>query len=406
MLKAVKSDKTITIFEGPDGSGKTTLAKQYAARTGALYVHFDALYGVQNIHKYFMEAMMPALLGYKSVVLDRCWHSGPIYDLVFRNMEPEDGRQNTEICALLDRAASFCNAVYVKCLPPEDTCIDNWKSRLESELVKSEGKMRAIHKLYKKQDSSVCLPIVVSNYMVPPEKPHTTHLAELSAFIAKRREEVYMTNQPRVHIMVSSSVEKTDVDTMIDVPGVRFHPNSNEYKLAFDFSALCSLDDRPTAEELVNYISADSSNAELVRYFKAIGGSNKQYVFAIGDKATATMEHFMDNIDALDDGSLPPVHTTCLLDVMADSVFRIDHGMLPLNAEVFEAYEATARPEELNKQEDARGSAGPSGPDIKFHEVAPGIHGVTIQFNDMTDLKNLDVEDIVSRLMEGKNDVK
>lgn len=403
MLKAVKSDKTITIFEGPDGSGKTTLAKQYAARTGALYVHFDALYGVQNIHKYFMEAMMPALLGYQSVVLDRCWHSGPIYDLVFRNMEPEEGRQNTEICALLDRAASFCNAVYVKCLPPEDTCINNWKSRLDSELVKSEGKMRAIHKLYRLQDKSVCLPLVVSNYTVPPERPYATHLAELSEFIAKRREEVYMTNQPRVHIMVSSSVEKTDADTMIDVPGVRFHPDSNEYKLAFDFSHLCSLDGEPTAEELVNYIPAGISNAELVQYFKAIGGKNKQYVFAIGDKATETMEHYMENVEALDDGSLPPVHMTCLLDIMADARFRIEHGMLPLRDEVINAYNATARPAEYS----AQGGAGSDRkPEIKLHEIALGIHGVTIQFNDMTDLKNLDIEDIAGRLIKGKNNAK
>lgn len=403
MLKAIKSNKTITIFEGPDGSGKTTLAKQYASNTGALYIHFDALYGVQNIHKYFMEAMMPALLGYQSVVLDRCWHSGPIYDLVFRNMEPEEGRQNTEICALLDRAASFCNAVYVKCLPPEDTCINNWKSRLDSELVKSEGKMRAIHKLYRLQDKSVCLPLVVSNYTVPPEKPYATHLAELSAFIAKRREEVYMTNQPRVHIMVSSSVEKTDADTMIDVPGARFHPDSNEYKLAFDFSHLCSLDGEPTAEELVNYIPAGISNAELVQYFKAIGGKNKQYVFAIGDKATETMEHYMENVEALDDGSLPPVHVTCLLDIMADARFRIEHGMLPLRDEVINAYSATARPAEYG----AQGGAGSDRkPEIKLHEIAPGIHGVTIQFNDMTDLKNLDIEDTIRRLFKGKNNAK
>lgn len=403
MLKAVKSNKTITIFEGPDGSGKTTLAKQYASNTGALYVHFDALYGVQNIYKYFMEAMMPALLGYQSVVLDRCWHSGPIYDLVFRNMEPEEGRQNTEICALLDRAASFCNAVYVKCLPPEDTCINNWKSRLDSELVKSEGKMRAIHKLYRLQDKSVCLPLVVSNYTVPPERPYATHLAELSEFIAKRRKEVYMTNQPRVHIMVSSSVEKTDADTMIDVPGVRFHPDSNEYKLAFDFSHLCSLDGEPTAEELVNYIPAGISNAELVQYFKAIGGKNKQYVFAIGDKATETMEHYMENVEALDDGSLPPVHVTRLLDIMADARFRIEHGMLPLRDEVINAYNATARPAEYS----AQGGAGSDRkPEIKLHEIAPGIHSVTIQFNDMTDIKNLGIEDIVGRLFKDKNNAK
>ena len=405
MLKAVKSNKTVTIFEGPDGSGKTTLAKQYAANTGALYVHFDALYGVENIHKYFMEAMLPALMGYQSVVLDRCWHSGPIYDLVFRNIEPEDGRQNTEICALLDRAAAFCNAVYVRCLPSEDVCINNWKSRLDSELVKSEHKMRAIHKLYAKQDRSVCLPIVESDYTVAPNKPYATHLIELQAAIGKKREEVYMSNQPRVHIMVSSSVEKTDVDTMIDVPGVRFHPDSNEYHLALDFSEFGSWEDEPIAEELVCYLPATMSNAELVQYFKSIGGQHAQYVFAIGDDAAATMQHFMENVEALDDGSLPPVYATNLLDVLADAQFRIGYSMLPLNKEVIKAYEATTKPVEpsTNEEESSATDSTVGQPDIELREVAPGIRGVTIKFNDMTDLKNLDVEDLVSKLIGAKS---
>lgn len=407
MLKAVKSNKTITIFEGPDGSGKTTMAKQFAANIGALYVHFDALYGVKNIHKYFMEAMLPALMGYQSVVLDRCWHSGPIYDLVFRNLEEEEQRQTSEICTLLDRAASFCNAVYVRCLPPEEVCINNWKSRLHEELVQSEHKMHAIHKLYKEQGRSVCLPMVESDYTVAPNKPYATHLIELQAMIAKKREEVYMSNQPRVHIMVSSSQDKTDADTMIDVPGVRFNPQSNEFKLATAFGEFGSWENEPVTEELVNFIPANSSNAELVQYFKAIGGQAPQYVFAIGDDATCTMEHFMENVEALDDGSLPPVYATNLLDVLADEHFRGLYGMLPLNKEVIRAYEATLNGVPSTDEEESKPVNSSVGqPDVELHEVAQGIRGVTIKFNDMTDLKNLDVEDLVNKLIGAKNDAK
>ena len=35
--------RELTIFEGPDGAGKTTLAKAYAELTGARYVHFGPL---------------------------------------------------------------------------------------------------------------------------------------------------------------------------------------------------------------------------------------------------------------------------------------------------------------------------------------------------------------------------
>lgn len=327
MLKAVKSDKTITIFEGPDGSGKTTVAKQYAQRTGALYIHFDALYGVTNTHKYYMEAMLPALMGYQSVVLDRCWHSGPIYDMVFRNLREHEQRQTVDICTLLDRAAAFCKAVYVRCLPSEDQCIANWKSRLESELVKSENKMRAIYKLYAEQDS-VNLPVISYDYTETSVITYETPFDKLVDYINCTRNYEYAASQPRVNIMVSSSVEKSDLDTLIDVPGVRFHPNSNERILATIFDKRFQLGDGPVTESIVNYLSADMSPLELIKYFESTkgNGARRQCVFAIGDEAGDTMHNFVEYLAKLDYELPQPVEVVYSLDVVAEDYFRMAQG--------------------------------------------------------------------------------
>ena len=71
--------KNLTIFEGCDGSGKTVAAKEFAEKTGALYYHFDALDGCENVSQVFIDAMLPALLGVQDVVFDRSWLSEKIY---------------------------------------------------------------------------------------------------------------------------------------------------------------------------------------------------------------------------------------------------------------------------------------------------------------------------------------
>ena len=75
----------LTIFEGPDGGGKTTAAEKYAKETGAQYVHFGPLPHVKDsLARVYVEAMMPAILGLQDVVFDRSWLSEIPYGTAFR----------------------------------------------------------------------------------------------------------------------------------------------------------------------------------------------------------------------------------------------------------------------------------------------------------------------------------
>jgi len=141
----VTTSKRLTIFEGPDGSGKTTLAKLYASATGARYVHCGPFLRVQHgLGRLYVEAMLPALLGHHDVVLDRAWMSEPIYGKVFR-----DGTRLSEVDRrMLDRVAMRCETRFIVALPPVEVCLKAFLSRPADEYLKKESQLRKVHAAY------------------------------------------------------------------------------------------------------------------------------------------------------------------------------------------------------------------------------------------------------------------
>lgn len=141
--------RTIIILEGPDGGGKSTLAQTHAKAIGAKYVHCGPLTGVRDgLARTYVEAMLPALLGYQSVVMDRCWTSEPIYGAVYR-----DGRDRltTYRTRMLERVAMRCGATMVLCLPPLASCRDAFRKRKGLEYLESEHQLEKVHRAYDKR---------------------------------------------------------------------------------------------------------------------------------------------------------------------------------------------------------------------------------------------------------------
>lgn len=139
----------VTIFEGPDGSGKTTLARAFAAATGARYVHCGPLPHLrQGLARAYAEAMLPAALGHQDVVLDRCWLSEPPYGRAFRGGLDRLGRTRTR---MLERLAARCGATVVLCLPPYDTVRANYLARRKREMLETEAQLRQVYASYEEQ---------------------------------------------------------------------------------------------------------------------------------------------------------------------------------------------------------------------------------------------------------------
>lgn len=143
MTTSSANTKAITIFEGPDGAGKSTLAQEYAQLTRARYVHHGPYKQVgDGLGRMFVESMLPALLGYQDVVLDRCWLSEPIYADAFRGGNDRVGMARAR---LLDRLALRCGAVVVKCLPPWAFVKETFNGRKAEEYLDDDAQLLKVY---------------------------------------------------------------------------------------------------------------------------------------------------------------------------------------------------------------------------------------------------------------------
>jgi hypothetical protein len=168
----------LTIFEGCDGSGKSTAAKAYAKDTDAMYVHMGPLKGVtsQSLFRTTMDAMMPALLGHCDVVLDRAWPSEDIYGSVYR-------RGNVRLSnidkMMLDRIALRCSAVVVLCDPGWDQVLKSFRSGRD-EMLNNERQLKIVYDMYASSvPDSTGLPIMKYDWTKNPHGVDFVDIFEL-----------------------------------------------------------------------------------------------------------------------------------------------------------------------------------------------------------------------------------
>lgn len=162
------TSRHVTIFEGPDGGGKSTLAQEYAQLTQARYVHHGPYKQVgDGLSRMFLESMLPALLGYQDVVLDRCWLSEPIYADAYRQGNDRVGLAR---CRVLDRLALRCGAVVVKCLPPWAHVRACFTGRVADEYLDNEQQLLQVYGEYQ-HDLNSHLHEVEHNYVEHLREP-------------------------------------------------------------------------------------------------------------------------------------------------------------------------------------------------------------------------------------------
>lgn len=151
----------ITILEGPDGAGKTTLAS--AAFGRAVLANHGPYGGVRDLLDVYLWSMVvdgdpDRLPG--GLILDRSWLSEPIYGHVHRGGADRVGPIWRR---MLERVAYSRRAVVVLCLPPVELCLAAFRARRGEEYLDSEEKLRAVHARFRLHfDTS--LPYVVYDH--------------------------------------------------------------------------------------------------------------------------------------------------------------------------------------------------------------------------------------------------
>lgn len=152
----------IIVLEGPDGAGKSTLAK-------TLETQFEGFAKISTVHhgpyphlknpsvNYLASLRRKQHNGDKKelVILDRSWLSEPIYGKVLRAGIDRVGVASRR---MLERVALKCGALVVRCLPPLKTVQANWAARKGKELIEAPEHLAAVWKGY--QTMRTDLPLV------------------------------------------------------------------------------------------------------------------------------------------------------------------------------------------------------------------------------------------------------
>lgn len=226
----IGTSANVTIFEGPDGCGKTTAARDYAERTCARYVHctvFPKMTHVGLARLYF-EAMLPAILGLQSVVLDRSWISEEPYGMHVRGRVrfPPAHRR------MLDRVAARCAGAVVLCLPPYAVARHNYDERVEGEYP-GNLQFDGVYAYYRDHWNRntwytriTALPSVKYDYTHIPDLP-IGHLIPRDLPHPLDRASAGFYQSAKFVLVGERFTQHTDYDALLQLPFVSFDPNGS-----------------------------------------------------------------------------------------------------------------------------------------------------------------------------------
>lgn len=281
-----KYSKRLIIFEGPDGAGKTTLARRLANDIGARYVHLGPFPRVKTgLARLYIEAMLPALLGYEDTVMDRCWYSEVPYGIAYRG-----GVDRIEIRSrILERMAMRCETSLVWCVPPWGRVHDNFIARKGDEYLQNTQQLKTVYDWY--NDACPGLPAIYAN---PFEA------AEGSDFVEWLKDEIDLTKttphplnkstsgmlDAKVVLVGDNFSDPAEGDPLYQSPFSSFAPSSSSMWLARQLEAA------GIEEKHLFWVNSDNfDEVPEGRHIVALGTVAGEKLFSLGCKNFNFVQH-------------------------------------------------------------------------------------------------------------------
>ncbi len=154
----------LTILEGPDGGGKTTLAK--TAFRHAYYEHCGppplpaSRTGWNPAFRQYLEVVLQAAMRPEDTVFDRLMYGELIYGPLLRG----DSSFQWWHVRMLERVLLSYQGLVVFCLPEYKACLNTWNARRAEELVDNADTLEQIYAAYQGIILRNSLPHVVFDY--------------------------------------------------------------------------------------------------------------------------------------------------------------------------------------------------------------------------------------------------
>lgn len=152
----------VIILEGPDGAGKTTVARALCKLTGYDETHLSAPVG-ETAYELCARHLAEVLETGRNTVFDRFHLSEPIYGPIHRGVSTMDPVDTVRLESVLWVET---RAVVVLCLPPWMRTFENWRERHAAggEMITNSEHFKNVYFEYCEVVRNTTLPVLHHDY--------------------------------------------------------------------------------------------------------------------------------------------------------------------------------------------------------------------------------------------------
>jgi len=138
----------IVILEGPDGGGKTTLARQLVEQYGFYYKHEGPPAPYRDNIAYYLSILNEAIEALYNTVFDRCWLGEMIYGPIFRGIDTI-GEKGLKLFLRLHNSKYIYQYIV---WPNKETLLVNYREKMNdsTDYVKGVENLNKVIELYEK----------------------------------------------------------------------------------------------------------------------------------------------------------------------------------------------------------------------------------------------------------------
>lgn len=145
----------VLILEGPDGGGKTTLARHLHEKYGYLIAKTSQPKEGEDLFTSYTTSLLNAIGSWRPVVFDRHYLGESIYGPIMRNADLLGLRGKR----LIERLLVSRGVHLVLCLPTWEKLLQAWKDKNGDDYLRTEEQLGKINNAYHKALETLPLPV-------------------------------------------------------------------------------------------------------------------------------------------------------------------------------------------------------------------------------------------------------